>query len=124
MSKVPFVGFKYFLQAFDIRGGSDLLMVLRNTFVMSFLGLATSPLPVMFAICLTEMNSRFFKKFIQTVTTLPNFISWILVYGIAFATFSVNDGFVNQILVNLGLDPINPMANGNIAWYFQTALGI
>ncbi len=124
--KVPYAGLKYFQMAFNFRGGSDLLPVLRNTFVMSFLGLACSPLPVIYAMCLTEMNNRFFKKFIQTVTTLPNFISWILVYAIAFATFSVNDGFVNHLLMSAKLiqDPINPLAGGDIAWFFQTGLGI
>lgn len=122
--KVPYVGLKNFAMALNFKGGSDLLITLRNTFAMSFLGLATSPLPVVFAICLTEMNSHFFKKFIQTVTTLPNFISWILVYAIAFATFSTGDGFVNQLLVSMNMEPISPLANNDIAWYFQTALGI
>lgn len=124
--KAPFVGLKFFKMAFDINAGSNVLQVLRNTFVLSFLGLLTSPLPVIFAIFLTEMNNRTYKKIIQTVTTLPNFISWILVFAIAYETFSVSDGFVNQFLLNLKLikDPISPLLNSEIAWYFQTALGI
>lgn len=126
LSQAPFVGLKYFEMAFDFKSGSDMLQVFRNTFVLSFLGLLTSPLPVIFAIFLSEMSSSNFKKLVQTITTLPNFISWILVFAIAFATFSMNDGFINQILLNFNLidEPLNPLANKNIAWLFQTALNI
>jgi putative aldouronate transport system permease protein len=126
LAKSTFVGFKYFQMALDFRSGSELLLVLRNTFALSFLSILLSPLTVIFAIFLNEMKSAPFKKLIQTTTTLPNFISWVLVYSIAFATFSINDGFINQLLMqwNLIQDPINPLGNGSIAWYFQTALGI
>ncbi len=47
-------------------------------------------------------------------------------YAIAFATFSINDGFVNQILLHFNIidEPINPLGDGDIAWFFQTAIGI
>lgn len=122
----PFVGFKYFMMALDFRSGSELFIVLRNTLVLSFLGLAASPLPVAFAIFLSEMNNRFFKKFIQTVTTLPNFISWVIVYAVFFASFSIEDGFVNQMLLSFKLikEPLNILANAEIAWFFQLGVGI
>ncbi len=41
-----------------------------------------------FAIFLTEIRSKWFKKSVQTLTTLPNFVSWVLVYSMAFALFS------------------------------------
>lgn len=126
LNKAPFVGLKFFKMAFDIKGGSNVIQVLINTFALSFLGLLTSPLPVIFAIFLAEINNKFYKKLVQTITTLPNFIGWILVFAIAFETFSVSDGFVNQLLLNWKIlkDPINPMINANIAWYFQTGVGI
>lgn len=121
-----FAGLDYFRMALDIDGGSELLSVLRNSLVLSFLGILTSPLAVLFAVFLSEMNSKFFRKLIQTTTTLPYFLSWILVYALAFATFSINDGFLNQMLLSLHLikEPINPLANGQIAWYFQSGIGI
>jgi putative aldouronate transport system permease protein len=126
LAKSAFVGLKHFQTALDFNSGSELLSVLRNTFVLSFLSILFSPLAVIFAIFLTEMNSAPFKKVIQTTTTLPNFISWVLVYAIAFATFSINDGFVNQLLMqwNLIKEPMNPLGNGDIAWFFQTGMGI
>jgi putative aldouronate transport system permease protein len=122
--QMTFIGLKYFKMAFS--EGSQLPLVLRNTFAMSLLGLFTSPLAVIFAIFLSEIRSIKFKKFIQTTTTLPNFISWVIVYGIAYSFFSIDSGFVNVVLSRLNLidTPYNFLGNADIAWYFQTALGI
>jgi len=102
------------------------LNVMRNTFVITFSSVILQPLPAVFAIFLSEMNSKYFKKTIQTLTTLPNFISWILVYSIFFAAFSIDDGFVNSILLSLKLidKPFNVLANGDAAWYFQICIQI
>lgn len=96
-----FVGLKWFKTLVQNGAYVDkLLTVLRNTLVMSGLGIATSWVPMLFAILLTEVRSAKFKRFVQTFTTIPNFISWVLVYAIAFAIFS-SDGFVNTILSNI-----------------------
>lgn len=75
--------------------------VLRNTFAISGLNLFFSWFPMIFAVFLNEIKCVPFKKFVQTVTTLPNFISWVLVYSIAFCVFS-STGAVNTVLLNLG----------------------
>ncbi|MBR3108006.1 MAG: sugar ABC transporter permease [Clostridia bacterium] len=96
-----YVGFKWFSFLFsDPATTKDLLRVLRNTLVMSGLGIATSWLPIAFAILLAEMRSTKFQRFVQTFTTIPNFISWVLVYAIAICIFST-DGFVNSFLTNV-----------------------
>jgi putative aldouronate transport system permease protein len=61
----------------------EIVRVLRNTFAISSLGILSSVLPVIFAIFLTEIKNSTFKKMVQTITTLPNFISWVLVYAFA-----------------------------------------
>ena len=76
--------------------------VMANTLAMSFLGLATSLLPVFFAILLNEVRATWFRHAVQTLTTLPNFISWVLVYMIAFSLFSTT-GLVNTTLYDWGL---------------------
>lgn len=97
-----FVGFYYFkLLVQNQSQRLELLKVLRNTFVMSGLGILTSWLPIAFAIFLTEIKSTRFKKFVQTFTTIPNFISWVLVYAVALAIFS-SDGFLNGFINLLG----------------------
>ena len=45
---------------------------------------------MVFAVFLNEIQCKPFKKFVQTVTTLPNFISWVLVYALAFSLFSTS----------------------------------
>ncbi len=67
---------------------AQIVQVMKNTFAMSFLGIATSIFPVAFAILLNEVKWKWFKSLVQTLTTLPNFISWVLVYTIAFSLFS------------------------------------
>ncbi len=126
LAQSAFVGLEYFRRALDFRSGSELLKVIRNTLGLSALSIALTPLAPLFAMLLNEMRGRPFRRVIQTLTTLPYFISWILVFAIAFATFSINDGFLNAILLRLGIlkDPINPLANGPFAWYFQTLIGV
>jgi putative aldouronate transport system permease protein len=96
----------------------DIGRVLMNTLAMSFLGLLTSPLPIVFAIMLTEIRSKRFKRLTQTLTTLPNFISWILVYAVAFSMFSVGDGFINRLLLLLHIvdTPINFLGSSDNVW--------
>jgi ABC-type polysaccharide transport system permease subunit len=78
------------------------LEVLRNTFIMSGLGILTSWLPMAFAIMMSQVKIPWMKRTIQTITTLPNFISWVLVYALAFTLFS-STGAANSVLTGLGL---------------------
>ena len=82
LSAENFVGFHWFETLISNPATrADIVRVLRNTLVMSGLGILTSWLPIAF-------------------TTIPNFISWVLVYAIAYAIFST-DGFINSFLTNV-----------------------
>lgn len=122
-SQMEFKGLDYFILALK---QPDLLRVLKNTLVFSFLGLLASPIPVIFAIALSEMRFKKTSRMIQTVTTFPNFISWVLVFTIFFALFSAGDGAVNKFLLAMGYKgkPLNPIGNPNIAYSFQTGIGV
>lgn len=103
LSVDKFVGMKWFtflLQNAATR--SDILRVLRNTLAMSGLGIATSWVAMAFAIFLSEIKNGPVRHFVQTFTTIPNFISWVLVYALALAIFST-DGFVSSIFTQLGI---------------------
>ena len=101
LSAENFVGLKWFkILVQNSAYVNRLLTVLKNTLAMSTLGIATSWVPMFFAIFLMEARSARFKRFVQTFTTIPNFISWVLVYAIAFAIF-YSDGFINTILSNI-----------------------
>ena len=114
-----FVGFKWFLTIVNnpVRT-NDILRVLRNTFAMSGISLLFSWFPMVFAIFLNEIKCRPYKKFVQTVTTLPNFISWVLVYSIAFNVFS-STGAINTVMMDLGLieKPIAFLKSSENIWF-------
>ena len=103
LANSEFVGFKWFVSLFENQTKRNLIFgVMRNTFVMSGLGILMSWLPMMFAILLSEIKFKFFKKSVQTLTTLPNFISWVLVYSLAFSLFA-SDGMLNNLLQSIGI---------------------
>nr|WP_171784054.1 ABC transporter permease subunit [Isoptericola halotolerans] len=103
MSGSEFVGFQWFeMLVSSPTQMQQIGQVLTNTLAMSFLGFATSLLPVFFAMLLNEIRAPWFRNSVQTLTTLPNFISWVLVYMIAFSLFSTS-GLVNSVLHDSGL---------------------
>lgn len=114
-----YVGLKWFTYLFQNKANlDDLVRVLRNTLIMSGLGIATSWLPIAFAVMLAEVRSSKFQRVVQTLTTIPNFISWVLVYAIAFAIFST-DGFINSFLRNIiGVTGANTdyLASADFIW--------
>jgi putative aldouronate transport system permease protein len=123
LSQTEFMGFDWFVSMLSNEvQRQEVMRVLRNTFAISSLNIATSVLPVVFALFLTELRSAKFKKLVQTLTTLPNFISWVLVYSFAFMLFSVNNGFLNNFLLDLGWisEPLNILASDNHTWLSMT----
>lgn len=103
LSQCDFVGLYWFHSLVENETKiKQLLSVFRNTFAMSGLSIATSWLPMAFAIFLSEIKNKWFGKTVQTLTTIPNFISWVLVYFMAFSLFS-STGAVNTILQDLGM---------------------
>ncbi len=123
-----FVGFKWFTMLFENeQTRADIVRVLRNTLIMSGLGIVTSWIPLAFAIFLNEIKNTHFKRIVQTFTTIPNFISWVMVYAIALAMFST-DGFINSLMQQIGssADPINFLMqeSGVGVWFQMLAWGV
>ena len=120
-SDAEFVGLKWFksLVENEIKI-NQLLQVLKNTFAMSAITLGTSWLPTFIAVFPNEIKCGPFRKFVQTVTTLPNFISWVLVYSVAFSLFN-STGMVNTLLSNLGLikEPVLLLQSSEHVWLTQ-----
>ena len=103
MSQQEFVGFRWFTEMITNPGHREnIVRVLRNTFAMSGLNLATSWLPMVFAIFLNEISHTRFKKFVQIFTTLPNFISWALVFSFAMCLFSMETGIYTKFMMGIG----------------------
>jgi putative aldouronate transport system permease protein len=127
LARTNFVGFANFRNIIqDSYAMEDILRVMKNTFAMSLLGILTSWIPMFFAIFLNEIKIVPYRRTVQTLTTIPNFISWVLVYSVAYAMFAVDDGFVNRVLFNAGFieDKIRFLANSNHVWLSMLAWGI
>ena len=117
LSQCEFTGWKWFTLLFsDEYYRSNMIRVMKNTLGMSFFNLATSWLPMMFAVFLAEITSRKYKKIVQTITTIPHFISWVLVFAVAYALFAMGDGFFNRVLTMLGKNQVNFLADTSHMW--------
>jgi ABC-type polysaccharide transport system permease subunit len=121
--KNQFIGFDNF--RYIIKDMVNIRRVLLNTFAFYFLGIAASVIPVILAIMLTECGSPKFKKLVQTTTTLPNFISWVIVFSLAYNIF-YSEGVLNRLLLGLGIarEPILLLGNADAVYFFQTFLGV
>ena len=120
-SDAEFVGLKWFRSLVENPVKvSQLAQVLKNTFAMSAITLGTSWLPMIFAVFMNEIKCVPFRKFVQTETTLPNFISWVLVYSVAFSIFN-STGMMNTLLVNLGIieKPVLFLQSSEHVWLTQ-----
>lgn len=95
----------------------NLFRVLRNTFGIHILGYLFTPLPLLVAVFLSEMRSKGFRKFVQSVTTLPNFVGWVIIYSLVNSFFS-SGGLVNTVLMDLGWisEPTNLMTSSDHVW--------
>ncbi|MGI6155540.1 MAG: ABC transporter permease [Enterococcus lemanii] len=126
LSGSEFVGLRWFKMLISSPTQvQQIVQVLKNTFAMSFLGIATSMFPVAFAIFLNEIKVPWFRNLVQTLTTLPNFISWVLVYTIAFSLFSTT-GLVNTVLQEWGwiVEPLKILDSGKHVWLTMTLWNI
>ena len=95
--------------------------VMRNTVVLSLLKLVFSfPVPIMFALAINEMRGSFCKRVVQTVSYLPHFISWVIVYGLVFNFFNSSNGVINSLLVAAGKPKIEFLTNVN--YYYTLAV--
>lgn len=102
------IGFQHFESFFNSYHFWDLL---SNTIILSLYALiAGFPIPIILALILNYMKNQRYKKFVQTITYAPHFISTVVFVGM-ITTLLASDGVVNQILGILGIDPIGFMTN-------------
>ena len=119
-----FVGLDNFKALFgNVVMRKNLLRVLTNTFGIHALGYLFTPLPMIFAILLNEIRGTKFKKVVQTLTTLPNFISWIILFSLATSLFG-SAGLLNTLFKNLGADHqvVTFLTSNKHVWLTQVLL--
>ncbi|MEN6598901.1 MAG: ABC transporter permease subunit [Rectinema sp.] len=104
----PWVGLAHFKRFFT---SPSSWMVIRNTVTLSLYSIAASfPFAIILALCLNEMRNEKSKKFIQTVTYAPYFISTVVMVSIVFQILDPRIGIINRIIMLFGGKSINFMA--------------
>jgi putative aldouronate transport system permease protein len=107
----PWVGFANFEHFFT---GPYFWRLMRNTLLISGLNLVfVFPSSIILALLLNEVRSRFYKRAIQTVSYFPHFISWVVIGGLLIYLFSVNVGFVTNVLGSLGWPPLKVLGSAS-----------
>jgi len=114
--QAPWTGFKYFIEFFTDTAGAG--HVILNTLVMNVSALVLGLVCALaFAIFLKEVRWSWFRRFVQSASFFPYFMSWVIIYAVIYALFS-NDGAVNASLQSLGLidKSINILGNPKASW--------
>lgn len=92
--------YKHFLQFYESPYFAELL---RNTFLISIYKLLFGMVPpILLALVLNECRVYWFKSLVQTLSYMPHFLSWIIIYGIAIILLSEDTGILNRWLVESG----------------------
>jgi len=101
--------YKYFAQFIE---SPYCIRVLKNTLVISLLKLLIStPAAVFFAVAMAEISSKAYRRAVQTLTYLPHFLSWIIVYGVFFSMLSESRGLINFVIKRLTGSTVNFMSS-------------
>ncbi|GIP35396.1 sugar ABC transporter permease [Paenibacillus sp. J2TS4] len=109
----PWAGFKHFERFFD---SYYFWRLIKNTLGIGLYELAVGfPVPILLALMINEVRLRFFKRFVQTVTYAPHFLSTVVIVGMLFLFLNPQNGMVNHLIRLFGGDPISFMTEP--AWF-------
>jgi putative aldouronate transport system permease protein len=109
----PWVGFRYFERFFK---STMFKRVVGNTISISLYSLiAGFPLPILFALMLNIMRNPRYKKFAQTITYMPHFISTVVLVGMLMQILNPITGIYGKLysILNNGTMPSDPFASPN-----------
>lgn len=100
----PWVGLTNFRLLFT----SPLLTgIIWNTFFLSVLSIAVGfSFPILLALMFNEAKNMGFRRTMQTIYYLPNFLNWVIIGGIVVTIFSIETGPINTIIEALGFEPV------------------
>lgn len=119
-SQQTWVGLKWFIFLFKDK---EFLLSLRNTVCMSLISTALGYITaILIAVLLNEVRSVGIKRFVQTVSYLPHFLSWIIVTGLVANVLSVEDGILNNVLLKLHIIK-EPILWLSVPKYFWNIIG-
>lgn len=113
------VGMKHFVSFFNTYNFWDLI---KNTFLIAFYELIFAfPAPIILALSINQLMSEKYKKFLQTVTYAPHFISTVVMAGMLYLFLSPSSGFVNNLIQFFGGDKIDFL--GQAKWFKTVFVG-
>jgi putative aldouronate transport system permease protein len=95
------------------------LRTLRNTIVMSVINTTMGFITAIgLALILNEVRKILFKRFIQTISYLPHFLSWVIVTGLVSSMLTTDNGAINNVFMAFGFikEPILWLAEPNYFW--------
>lgn len=101
----PWIGFQHFETFFNSYYFSQLIF---NTVFFSTAKLILGmPVAIILAIAIHESRFMLFRSLVQTVTYLPHFISWVIMFGLLLGLLSPGNGMINETIKSLGGQPIS-----------------
>jgi putative aldouronate transport system permease protein len=115
----PWIGFANFVTFFHSYYFSQLI---ANTLIISTAKLIIGlPPAIILAVALSE--ARFLKlgRLTQTVSYLPHFLSWVVMFGVLLGLLSPSEGLVNQAIAKVGIQPIDFLTDPN--WFRAIIIG-
>jgi len=103
----PWVGFEHFERFFD---SFYFWRIISNTLGIGIYELIVGfPIPIVLALMIHELRTGKFRRFVQTVTYMPHFLSTIVMVGIIMMFLSPTSGLVNVVITLFGGEPISFM---------------
>ena len=119
----PWYGFQNFKVIF---GNFDFKRMLVNTLGINLIGnLVNIVMAILFALFINEIAHPKFKSFVQTVTYMPHFISWVIISSISYQFLS-QSGIINTLLKNMHVidKPIKFLTDASKFWGLAVSLDI
>ncbi|MCZ8511490.1 ABC transporter permease subunit [Paenibacillus filicis] len=102
-SQVSFVGLDNFVRLIN---SASFMNAFTNTIIISFMKLLFGfPIPIIIALMLNEINSRLFKKSVQTIIYFPHFLSWVVIGSIWFLILAPQNSVNSQFATLMGVEP-------------------
>ena len=108
----PWVGWANFQRMFAY---AEFGRILYNTLAIGGMFILFGfPVPIILALLLNEVQSKKFKRLMQTLLYMPHFLSWVIVGQLVYSVLSPTSGIVNMLIEALGGEPIFFMAQGSL----------
>lgn len=117
--KSPWVGLDNFSQFIH---GVYFWDLIENTVMISLYKLLFGfTAPILLALMLNEVTTRWFKRTVQTITYLPYFLSWVIVYGLMLSLLSPGEGMINVLLKQSGFGSVDFLTSPDWARFLVVA---